>query len=1158
MWPVLDKYFREQRYFLTYHHLQSFDNFVQDRVHRTVASMNFTLPWTKLRAGAGASAKKSYAVSVRVRDVKLIETPVLPNIARLYDLTYMSDVTANIDVDFIVDDKNVKTSVFEGVKIGAVPVMLHSKICRLRDRTEEQLKHMGECPFDQGGYFIIDGKEKCIIAQERVMFNRLIVNKRAASITSVDDDELCVGVIRCLEESISLFPRRAIIKIVKNNKKRRTFVTLSMTHLGDSKDFPLFVVFRLLGIEDDKRIIRCILGDEYAASSRETAVMYDCVLEAGEIYTQQQAVELLATYTEYKNSDQLKYIVEQELFPNAGTDFKSKAAYLGVLVKQMLDVHFGKIVQTSSDDYINKRLDVSGVLLADLFRDYYRRFVDNAKRMIDREYYYGPWVYKQPGGFAELVTSENLSKIFSPYIIQSGMVDSFKGKWNVDKSAATGKEREYLRTGIVQDLNRISYLTYVSHIRRIDHPFDRSLKLVSPHMLRSTQWGAVCPSESPDGINLGLIKHLSYMTHVTLAAAPEVNDAIVEWMRSQGLMTTQSGAETSMIFLNENVIGKTSNPKAFVDAFRGERRKPGGGVVARDHSIRWKIFQNFIEIRTDGGRMCRPLVLVEKLGEVKAHIAKANWFRDVLGSYVELIDTDELCDCLIASYENQLGVGTQYTHVELHPALMMSAVSATYPFLEHNDANYNTLALAQFKQGVGTYVTNFQNRMDVLGVVLHYPQKPLVGTTFSEKMCNGKYAAAQNAIAAIMTYTGYNQEDGVILNLDSVRRGMFNISYYKTVKDEEIQEDHQSVHFRNPFTTTDGAARYEQAAYQALDPQTGLPIEGTIVMPGQIILGKVRKVSTDSTSTTGDASLALDSAVGGKCIIDRVLVYGSDEPGKRRCKIRLRQFREPELGDKFGSRYGQKGCCGLLLPAKDMPFSTATGVVPDIIVNPNAFPKRKTVGHFLDAMFGKACCQGGRRVTVNMFEPHDFQAGGDAEGAWWWNAGTDELLQNGRTGHQMQCKVFMGVNYYGRLKHMVMDKQGSRSTGPKDQKTRQPAGGRSNEGGMRIGEMETHALLAHGSAGFIKETIMERSDKTTIQVDGVTGIANVLPGSTLDSACVQVPYAFKMMQQEMSAMGIDTRYENLDKASPEENDTYEEFFLESDDEEDGGVVASDE
>jgi len=535
---------------------------------------------------------------------------------------------------------------------------------------------------------------------------------------------------------------------------------------------------------------------------------------------------------------------------------------------------------------------------------------------------------------------------------------------------------------------------------------------------------------------------------------------------------------------------------------------------------------------------------------------------------VEFVDVEETGARMLAMTPSDLERRPcqRYTHCEIHPATILGIPASCIPLMHHNQAPRNVFSMAQSKQSVGLAMTNASNRLDTLATELHYPQRPLVTTGFAHRLFGGDLAYGENVVVAIASFMGYNQEDAVMINRDAVQRGMFNVSHYHTsIFDESVTGD-ERIYVRHPaldpeltepedategvtVTEVEARARRERRRqrYAALDDE-GLPRVGTVVKEGDVLIGRVhvRREVTRAQSSIGlaqvtereihtDASEKVER--GGAGVVDRV--FRSEAPGNEggaRIKVRIRQERLPDLGDKFASRHGQKGVIGHIVAAVDMPFSPASGVVPDLVINPHAFPKRMTVGHFLECLLSKACVAAGRRATCNTFERSDvLGAGEDMETAFGLQRHGDEVMHNARTGEQMEVAIFLGPTYYMRLKHMVADKINHRSTGPVTAVTRQPTKGRGQHGGLRIGLMEGQALLSHGASAFLKESFMERSDGHWIDVDADSGVpARVTNPRTsgrrvahnplhVDIRRIHVPYTWQLLQHELNAMGIDMR-----------------------------------
>ena len=1163
-WSILNAYYQEHPHFLTQHHLDSFNDFMGSKLQETVRSMN---PVSMVREdptdkkvysvdiymGGDPILKESHGVSFdtpSIHDgIDDASKPLWPREARLADRTYGVNIFADVHVVYRIDGEPLESKDFEKVHIGFIPVMLHSRACLLHGLPPDSLRERGECPYDMGGYFLINGREKVIVTQEEKVSNRLYIRRGGTS----EDNVVFKAFIRCIaavSTSADVFPRTYVFHVLTNNA-----INITVTHLDGR--VPLCILFRALGIESDRAILEHIVGGSESQDSDEVDFVRASILDSSSlgVYSQKDAIAYLLPKTRFKTQIDLKNVLTNDVFPNVGLEFNAKALLLGSLTRQIVRTALGKEPVSILDDYRNKRLVVSGFLVANLFRDVYLEMRNGMVKAMNNEFQVGAW--RISGDIRTLVSDASLKGIVQPRIVGEGITRALKGTSKVED-------------GVVQDLSRVSYLTYVSHIRRVNNPIDRTVKVADPHRMRASHWGAICPVESPDGPNIGILNHLAGLCVISPdspESEAEVRNVIIEMgavhmanFYGEGVSRLRLEYMTP-VYINDTWVAAIADPSKIVEKVRDMRRHGG---LATTVSVAWNIWQNQLHIHTDRGRCCRPMIIVGSTwsssmpswmdgvssSKTKVDFSSVSW-TDLLLKHqiVEFIDIEELATCLVAMSPSDIVRNplNRYTHMEIHPATILSAVANTFPMLNHNFASYNVLCLAQFKQAIGTPVTSFRERMDTEGYVLHHPQRPMVSTNFADQIFGGRLAHGENIVVAIATYTGYNQEDSVLINMDSVQRGRLAMTFLETRRYEEseaVDEQNNNVRwvFANPGRLrARGYAIDERGgggSAASLDKH-GFPVLNSLVGDGDALMGMVRIASSPANSSEleyKDTSERMN--LGGRekgYFVDSVFEYpqGGNNSGLRSCKVRLRQMREPELGDKMASRFGQKGVVGMLLPSCDMPFSERDGVIPDIILNPNAFPKRMTVTHLLECLLGKAGAVSGTRYNVDTFGGTDVlgEAQSVLEGHGFEKHG-DEVLHNGRTGERMSSRIFMGINYYGRLKHMVEDKYQSRSSGPVSVLVHQPTkGGSGASGGLRIGEMEQNAILAHGMGAFLKESFVDRSDRYQFEVDRQTGEhAGWWTGGQGGDAevprervMVETPYAFKLLQQEMQSMSIDTR-----------------------------------
>jgi len=1202
-WNVLDSYFHTNPYFLTKHHLDSWNDFVANKIQGTIKVLNPFIILKNQDNGIITHEIKVY-VGGRTGDKLYINKPVIhengmarvlfPNEARLRDLTYQSEIFADITVNIVTIDKSNgaerTTSVdqeFQSIKLGAIPIMLHSKLCCLHNQTFESLKEMGECPYDQGGYFIIDGKEKVIVAQERIALNKIFTSVSKVPEYSYE------ALVRSTSEDNPLFPKTVNVYVNAKNRKvdkkkdlrriRPDSIVLSCPNITTL--VPVWILFRALGVESDKEIIEHILGDTNDPRNHEAIdFLRASILCANDITTQEDALEFLKGFVKYNEIDKVRYVLVHDLFPNVGNSFHKKAMFLGHVIKKLVYTALGICTTSDRDSYIYKRVDISGFLIGNLFRDYYNQFRNTVRSLIDREYLLGPW--RTTKNIEHLVNKGNLTYIFRPYIIEDGMKKSLKGSWG-KSMIATVQDEDAVKEGLVQDLSRISYLSYMSHIRRVSTPIDPTSKIVAPHRLHPSQWGVMCPIESPDGGSIGLLKHFAILCNVTFESGTA---PVIAWLKGLGVhmldeVPTLFANSATKILINSNWVGVYENAPLLYQVLKLLKTN---GYFDKYVSISWDIIAAEINISTEAGRCCRPVYVVDKNGrlliedyisDVKQGILQ---WRDliegkrslditpdtILEMYpdlqklvsqlaltqvpIEYLDVEETNVSMISMdssclKQTQTQVITRYTHCEIHPSVVLGAVGQNIPMLNHNQAPRNIFFCAQGKQAVGAFASSFNRRIDTMAYVLSYPQRQLVTTRYKQYMYNNVLTGGENLIVAVATWTGYNQEDSIIINRSAIQRGCFNMTYFKNIIDKESENkmEHERIIFANPLTAVQEGQEVNNikfAKYKDTLDKNGFPVLNKYISENDAIIGKTMIKTEYTESSTQDSvftsqvakevvydkSIIADKTVSG--IVDKVVIY-NDTEGNRTCKVRLRKTRIPEFGDKMAAVHGQKGVVGMILSDVDMPFS-ADGITPDIIINPHAFPSRMTIGQLLECVLAKTCVMEGCMVDATPFNNNDYSSiyslletkyGMDKHG--------NEMLYNGRTGDQIQTEIFIGPTYYQRLKHMVGDKMNYRTTGPRTMTTRQPTQGRGNGGGLRIGEMERDSILSHGLSGFLKESLMERSDKYTFNVDtasGMIAIANKKEGIFVPQAevnntfysSITTPYAFKLMVQEVLAMGV--------------------------------------
>uniref|UniRef100_A0A6C0CX41 DNA-directed RNA polymerase n=1 Tax=viral metagenome TaxID=1070528 RepID=A0A6C0CX41_9ZZZZ len=1167
-WTIIESYFKGQHLDrLIRHQLESYNNFVSYQIQKTIEMFNPVKIVSEQDYDA-KSGKHSLEIYVTFENFHIYRPQIhenngatklmFPQEARLRNFTYASAMTIDMNIKFVVRNgaslENTQTfyKTLQKIHIGKLPIMLKSNICVLNQYKHVDNIHTGECKYDAGGYFIINGSEKTVLGQERAAENKVYcfnVEKNNTKYTWMAE-------VKSVPDFKCISPKQINMMVSSKNNGFGYPLLLQLPRV--KQPIPLFIVFRALGVISDKEICEKILLDIECEKYKEILQgLQASIIEANAYMTQEECIKYITSYVMFTpiNMDKetgarKKYeftmdILSNDLFPHCTTK-EQKIYFLGYAANRLLKTSFEWLPQDDRDSYLNKRIDLTGALLNNLFRNYFNKLVKDMEKQVIKEINTGSW--RSTDDYQSIINMTNIYKIIKSTTIENG----------IKRALSTGdfgiKHVNSNKVGVAQVLNRLTYVSSLSHARRISTPVDKSGKLIPPRKLHNTSWGFLCPAETPEGASVGVVKNLSYMTHVTIHSnSLPIYDYVQPHIVPIQHLTPKEMFNKTKVFVNGNWIGISESP---LELYHNLKDKKYKGIINVYTSIIFDYKFNEIRVCNDAGRLTRPLLRVrdnnilvtdEVIHGIKSD--KLGW-NDLMTncnieeSIIEYIDPEEQAwsmlamkpkDLLNTDYEgkNKGDNIFKYTHCEIHPSTIFGVLASCIPFPEHNQSPRNTYQCAQAKQAMGVYVTNFDNRMDKTAYVLNTPARPLVDTRIMDMIKINNIPSGFNVVVAIMTHTGYNQEDSLLINKGSIDRGLFQATIYHTEKDEDKQKINGDEEIRcKPDPTKTKGMKF--ANYNKVNNRGVIP-ENTLVENRDVIIAKITPIKENRNDHTKLIKYEDQSRIhrtDEETYIDKNYIDRNGD-GYNFAKVRLRTVRKPVIGDKFSSRSGQKGTIGNIIPEEDMPF-TASGIRPDIILNPHAIPSRMTIAHLKETLMTKVLVQLGLFGDGTSFGELDVKTVCDELIKLGYEGHGNELLHNGLTGEQHECSIFMGPIFYQRLKHMVNDKQHSRSIGPMVNLTRQPAEGRSRDGGLRFGEMERDAMISHGASRFTRGRMYDASDKYHVYSCNKCGMIATYNDemhihicrtceNRVDFSYVEIPYACKLLFQELLTMNIAPR-----------------------------------
>jgi DNA-directed RNA polymerase II subunit RPB2 len=1161
-WHIIESYFKGHHLErLVRHQLESYNNFIGYQIIKTIEMFN-PVRIVSENDYDPVNNKYSLEIFVTFENFQIYRPQIhenngaikimFPQEARLRNFTYSSSMTVDLNIKYVIrtgsELEHIQTlhKNISKIHIGKMPIMLKSNICVLNQYKHIDHTHNGECKYDAGGYFIINGSEKTVLGQEQSAKNRVYVYNVSKNNTKFTWS----AEIKSVPDFKCISPKQINVMISSKNNGFGYPIFVQIPRI--KQPIPLFIVFRALGVISDKEICEKVALD-IEDNKDIVEYLHASIVDANKYLTKEDCIKYItgfAMYTPFNIEKELGVrkkheftldILNNDLFPHCNT-LTQKIYFMGYITKKVILTSMDVLKQDDRDSYVNKRVDLTGSLLNNLFRNYFNKLVKDMEKQVIREVNNGSW--KSTDDYLNIINLTNIYKIIKSNTIENG----------IKRALSTGdfgiKHTNSNKVGVAQVLNRLTYVSSLSHARRISTPTDKSGKLIPPRKLHNTSWGYLCPAETPEGQSVGIVKNLSYMTHVTidsnsLPIYEYVNPYIIK-LEDENISAKDMN-EKVKVFINGAWIGLVNEPHELFVMLKEKKYK---GIINIYTSIVFDFRLKELRVCNDSGRLSRPVLRVKNKNilinrDIISRLKEGtiNWDHLLVSSVldesvIEYIDPEEQSWSMIATTPKDLIRDNadqiiKHTHCEIHPSTIFGILASCIPFPEHNQSPRNTYQCAQGKQAMGVYVTNYENRMDKTAYVLNYPTRPLVDTRVMNIIQLNKIPSGTNVIVAIMTHTGYNQEDSILFNQGSIDRGLFVTTIYHTEKDEDKQKINgdEEIRCKPDGPKTKGM---KMGNYNKINSKGVIP-ENTIVENRDIIIAKVKPIKENRNDHTKVIKFEDQSKIyktSEDTYIDKNYIDRNGE-GYNFAKVRLRTLRKPVIGDKFSSRMGQKGTIGDIIPECDMPF-TKEGIRPDIIINPHAIPSRMTIGQLKETVLGKTLLQlglFGDGTSFGTFNVNDIcdellNVGYEAHG--------NELLYNGLTGEQHECSVFIGPVFYQRLKHMVNDKTHSRSIGPMVNLTRQPAEGRSRDGGLRFGEMEKDGMVSHGAARFTKGRLYDASDKYSVHICKKCGMIAAYNDkmqihhcknceNRTDFSYVEIPYACKLLFQELTMMNVSPR-----------------------------------
>lgn len=1099
------------------------------------------------------------------------------------------------------------------VYLTAFPVMVGSRLCRLHGLPVEELQRMGEAIFEPGGYFIMRGKERVIVPQKNMSKNTLFITVDEPSGNTDQRKIVYVGTMHCCGEDVSA--QRVVNRVIIAHEKelQDTTIRVAITQLYAGKGVPLSVLLAALGMSDWQTVIYNIAAFARLDLNAVSRLLQGTEALGREVFNTPEDIsphraawnwiaERVSSKQRVLSSDPLPKhpteprktasyeVIHNWLLPHVmdglppmqtERDYwavcRVKALMLCMLTGNVIRVALGLDEATNKDRMENKRYDSPGCLLVNhLFREYLRPQLSDFRTQIvnmDKN--------KKPIDIVGAMCSERLQKGLA-----SGLQS---GKFHIAKRGGRGSSAP-ATSGVSQAASRLNSLAFASHLKKVAISGTRKTP-ANARQLDTSQWGYLCPFETPEGQPCGIVNHLAMLGFVSLEYSTRM---VLDWFEenvpsAQSVIRPTFNPADWRVVINGKLAFSIKAPMEYalpceasaegalrvaqhpitliVERFKHDRCM---GALPRDISI--SIANPDVrEIRVfcDGGRLTRPVCVVKNgvlgLNARDIHNLKTRGGGQCSSSIeelfragkMELLDGAETEDSLLATffsetYDTNNELQPFYTGCEVSPVSIVGISAGLIPFADRNQSPRNVYQAGMGKQALGTPRLPLHGNMAPTEHVLENPEHPLVGTILqrTDALPFKWLPSGQNCTVFVDAYA-HNVEDSLVLSRAFLERGGL-ASYTDRTYIQTSQPDTHNTMERETFErpNPERTSNYKtEARYDKIDSD-GLPTPGDTVTSETIIIGKTGPLPTppqdpsarnrsidrshmytDPNHTRKDQSVMPRKKGGG--IVQEVTV--SHARDNKCVAVTIRTHRMPQIGDKMAARHGQKGIISRTADVDEMPVAL-DGTVPDIIMNPHAYPSRMTVGQTLEGALGNVAGLTGVRRDATMFFGPSRDEISQQLFMLKLDPSSEKRAIDPKTGELMEGAIYEGTIYYQDLKHLVEEKVHARARGPVTKATKQPVEGRRRDGGLRIGEMEKETIIAHGATALGEERTCGVSDAFRIPICEMCGrfchrvqanhLAYKCPNcDSHDNIKVEtIPYVMKLFIRYLLPMGIDTTF----------------------------------